>query len=717
MSASAPPTTAATSPGLAQRLGRARVDLRSDLQIFRHVFRGKPSYVVRDPTSMQSHRFGAEDYRIFVRISSEKSLAEIFRTLVAERSLHEEDEDEFYRFILTLHNLAFLNLPVSDDRSLYRRFVAKQRARRVERVLGFLSLKIPVWNPDDFLERTVRYTRWLFGRAAFAVWCVAMAACAAFVANNWREIASPQHGILEVGNLPVLWGLLVVLKVAHEFGHAYACKARGGSVPEMGIMLILMTPLAYVDATSAWGFVRRRDRIVVSLAGMYVESIIAAVALAVWASTPSAGVRVVAHDVLLLATVVTIALNANPLMRFDGYYVLSDLVEIPNLRARSEHCVRSVFKEVCFGIDDPVPETGRRLRMALFAFGIAAAIYRIVLVTSIALLVATKAFLLGMVFAVGYLGNQLLRLVRGLVNYLWRSPETSAQRRRAVTIGGAVLVGMPLLALLVPVPGSVHVPGVVGRENEMIVRAEQAGFLARMEVRGGEAVAPGAMVAQLENPALRGEVAEAEAGLEVARLQAAAYRAERSSRAVPEEEKVRARRAELAERERALASLEVRSPAAGAVVAALPAGEAGRFVEQGEPIARIADGAWAFRALLSEHDVASSRPRAGDRVRVRVAGAPWQTVEGEIIRVTPAGSKEIGDASLTQLAGGDIPVDGGGGKTDQPYFEITVRLSASDSRELRDGMRGQAQLEGQPEPLATSLLRRVLRAGNRIVQG
>ncbi len=716
MTAAASPTTEASS-GLAQRLGRARVDLRTDLQVFRHVFRGRPSYVVRDPTSMQSHRFGAEDYRIFVRISSEKSLAEIFQALVAENRLHAEDEEEFYRFILTLHNLAFLNLPVSDDRALYRRHVAKQRARHVERMLGFLSLRIPIWNPDDFLERTVRYTRWLFGRPAFVVWCAVMMASLAFVAGNWRDLAFPQHGILEVGNLPLLWAILVVLKVVHEFGHAYACKARGGHVSEMGIMLVLLTPLAYVDATSAWGFVRRRDRVVVSLAGMYVESLIAAVALAVWASTPSAAVRVAAHDVLLLATVVTVALNANPLMRFDGYYVLSDLLEIPNLRARSEHCVRSILKEVFFGIDDPVPDTGRRLRAALFGFGIAAAIYRVVLVTSISLLVATKTFMLGMVFAVGYLGNQLWRLIRGLVNYLWHSPETSPQRRRAVAIGGAVLVGMPLLVLLVPVPGSVQVPGVVGRENETVIRAEQPGFLGRMAVRGGERVEPGALMAELENPVLRSELAEAVAGLEVARLQAAAYRAGKSSRVVPEEEKVRASQAELAERERALESLEVRSPTSGAVVSALPMGERGRFVERGEPIARIADGPWAFRALLSEHDVANSRPRAGDRVRVRVSGAPWEDVEGEIIRVTPAGSKELGESVLTQLAGGEIPVDGKGGEAVQPYFEITVRLSDGAARALRDGMRGQAELEGQREPLAASVLRRVLRAGNRILQG
>ena len=711
------PASTAPPPSMAQRLGAAHVDLRPDLQVFRHVFRNQPCYVVRDPTSMQSHRFSSEDYRILIRISSVRSLAETFDTLVTQGFLKQEDEDEFYQFVVTLHNLAFLSLPVTDDRVLYRRFLAKQRARRMGHVLGFLSLRIPLWNPDDFLDRTLRRVRWLYGRAAFSVWSVVMIAALAFVAGNWRELVHPRHSILEVGNLPVLWVTLIVLKILHEFGHAYACKIRGGTVPEMGVMLILLTPMTYVDATAAWGFVRRRDRIVVSLAGMYIESILAACALAVWATTPSPVVRILAHNVMLLASVVTIALNANPLMRFDGYYVLSDLVEIPNLRAHAEHCVRSLLKEVCFGIEDPVPETSRRLRLALCVFGVASAIYRATLVLSVSMVVATKAFLLGMAFAVGYVGNQLLRLAHGLIQYLGHSPETEPFRRRAVAIGAVVLVGLPLLAIVVPVPDSVRAPGLVVREDETVVRAEHAGFLGSVPVREGDSVEPGTLLVELENPLLHAALAEAEASLEVASLRAAAYRADQSSRVVPEERKVEARRLQLSERKRELESLQIRSGGSGVVVHALSPTDLGRFVQKGEPVARVGSGSWTLRVLLSEHDFAAARPSLGERVRVRVVGDPWRTLEGEILRVTPAGSKVISRPSLTQLGGGEIPVEGKGLEASEAYFEVTVRLPGDAASELRDGMRGQAALEGKSEPLALGLLRRLLRAGNRILQG
>jgi putative peptide zinc metalloprotease protein len=348
---------------------------------------------------------------------------------------------------------------------------------------------------------------------------------------------------------------------------------------------------------------------------------------------------------------------------------------------------------------------------------VASVLYRATLVLSISMLVASKAFLLGMAFAVGYLGNQIWRLVRGLVNYLFRSSETVPFRRRAIAIGAAVLVGIPLFAVVVPLPSFVRAPGVVIHADETIVRVERGGFLRKMVVREGDVVAPQAVLAELDNPLLRSAVAEAAASAEVATLRAAAYRASQSSRAVPEQTKVEARERQLAERQRELDALVVRSAGAGIVVNALPSSETGRYLKKGEPVATLGDGPWTLRVLLSEHDLAGSRPEIGKRVRVRVAGDPWKTLDGEILRVTPAGSRSIAHASLTQLAGGEIPVEAKGLAASEPYFELTVRLPGEAAPILRDGMRGQAEFRGQSEPLAISLLRRVMRAGNRILQG
>lgn len=698
---------------LSERLAGAHVAIRSDLQVYRHLFRGEPSYVVRDPMTMQSHRFDLGDYQILIRIHADQSLGALFEALVASEQLRAEDEEHFYRFILELHGLDFLTLPVPNDSTLYKRYVRKQSARRAQQLKGILFLKVPLFNPDGFLDRTLKWVRPLFGRPFFICWLGMLAVSLFVVAQNTRELLQPSHGILDAGNLPFMWVSLIVLKLAHEFGHAYACKLRGGEVPEMGAFMVVFTPLAYVDATSAWSFVRRRDRLIVSLAGVYVESIFAMLALLVWISSSSAVIRMMAHDVMLLATVVTLVANANPLMRFDGYYVLSDLLEVPNLRARAEQQVRSALKRWLFGIRSSAEEGGRGIRAFLFAFGVSAAIYRVVLVFSISLVIASKAFLLGIAIAGSYAGSQLVNAVRSVAQYLLFAEETVQHRTRAVAIGVGLLVVLPVGVLTVPVPSSVRVSGQLGREFEEVVIATQPGFIRSIDARAGDRVETGALLASLENPELRNQLAEAEAEFELARLRLRERESVDPAGAQGARHLVQAKRAEIDRRRDELGELELRSQRAGLLVSALTPSDGQRFVRQNEPVATLASGSWRVRALLRGDELAATRPEIGQPVELRSPASPGETLAGRVVRVAPAGTRTVELQSLTQAAGGDIPVDDGSLEADQPYFEVVVELAEPDSR-LRHGMTSHVQLAAAAEPLGVSGLRGLTRIINRI---
>lgn len=383
------------TPSLAERLGPVQVGLRQDLDVTRHVFRGEPAYVLRDPMTFQSHRVSPEDYRLLVRLDSNRPLQDVFADLVAENVIKPEDEESFYQFIVSLHRLSFLNLPISDEKLLYRRFLAKRRARSREKLMAFLFYRVPLWNPDAFLEQTIGWVRPLFTKWAFLIWLTVMAAAGAVGWLNRAELAEPIHGLLAAQNLIIIWVTLIALKVIHEFGHAYACKHYGGYVPEMGAYIILFTPCAYVDATACWGFSRRRDRLIVCLAGMYVEVFIAALAVFVWAATGPSLVNAVAYNVIFLAGVTTVLFNVNPLMRYDGYYVLSELTEIPNLRQRSSRYLIDTMKRVFVGVKTGERPASRRLRATLLTFGIAAGIYKTMLLVVISALVASKLFFVG----------------------------------------------------------------------------------------------------------------------------------------------------------------------------------------------------------------------------------------------------------------------------------------------------------------------------------
>ncbi len=705
------------APRLAERLAGSHVGLRRDLTVTRHLFRGEPVYVVRDPMTLQSHSFGVTDYEILIRLDPNRSLGEIFRELVEAGHLDEEQEEEFYRFVAELHQMAFLHLPVSNAGALYRRYEARKRARRLARLKGIFFVQIPLLDPDAFLERTARFARPLFTRAAFALYLGILSLAGLLLARNFDDFVHPGHGILDPRNLPAVWLTLVLLKVVHEFGHAYACKLRGGRVPEMGVFLILGTPFAYVDATAAWGFVRPLDRIVVSLAGVYVETMIAALAVLVWATTPSAHVAALAHNVVLLGGLVTVVLNINPLMRFDGYYLLSDLVEIPNLRARADQELRAMAKQWLLGIEPGVELGSRRTRLILRVYGVCAALYRIGILLTISILVATKAFLLGLLLAGAFLLSQVYGMLRGMVRYLWHHEETEAVRVRAVTLSFLLLIVIPALAVSVPLPGRVVVDAELGRAGEQVVRAEQPGFVEMLTAVPGSRVEAGELLVETRNPRIEERLLEAEARYRAALLRARAELPERVGRALGRARMVEVEARDLARRREEAEALAVRAPASGVVVAGLTERDAGRFVERGEPLAILAAGPWIVRALLSEEDLAAAGPIVGETVEARLAGSPGVPLRARVVRVAPRGSRTIRLENLTQLAGGGIPVDPEAKTADRPYFEIEAELEGPPPGPAVVGRSARIRLRAEAEPPALWLYRRFLRVMARIAQG
>ncbi len=706
----------ASGGGLAERLRGVRVGTRQDLEVSRHLFRGEPAYVLRDPLTFQSYRLDTKGYAIFVALERNKPLAEIFDKLVEQGSLTPRDEENFYRTIITLHRLNFLNLPISDDKLLYQRHLAKKRARTREKLLGFLFLRIPLWNPDRFLTRTVNSVRFMFSRWFFALWASFVGAAIVVAGLNFERFLQPIEGVLLARNLFVLWIVLVVLKVLHEFGHAYACKRLGGHVPEMGVYLIVFTPLAYVDATSSWGFGRKRDRLIVCLAGMYFESIAAATALFIWAATEPGLVHDIAYNVVFLAGVATILFNINPLMRYDGYYALSDWMEIPNLRQEATRYVTGVLKRVFLGLPSGGGRRSVGLRIFLFVFGVAAGLYRLVIVIGISAAIATKLFLVGMTIGVGYVGSVIFGTARRLVTYLWTAQETAPVRVRAVAVSLLLLVGVPVVIFTVPIERPVQAAGVLGTEDEKVLHAESDGFLEDVHAEAGQVVEPAAALLSFSNDACREAIAQARARIEATRIRYHAYHATEPAKAVQEKERSIVYQRELAHRKADLANLTLRAPRAGRLTQTMTRRDVGRFVRKGDPVATVAAGGWEVRAILTEEQLVDSEATVGSRVEVRAAARPARVFRGEIKRIVPCATRDITEPSLTQVGGGEIPVDPQTNRAGRPYFEVVVELLDADAPWLTHGMTCRIRCQGDNQTVATLLYRRLLRFADSLLK-
>lgn len=713
-------STAAEPALLAPRLRESHVALRAELEVSRHVLQGQATYVLRDPTTFQSHAFASDDYQVLCALDQQKELQTVFSGLVAQGAMSAAREEDFYGFIVHLHRLGLLSLPIGDGRQLHERYIRRLAAQRSGWMSRLLYWKIPLWQPDSFLDRTRKLARGMFTRTAFALWLLMVALAVAIVVLRWSDFRASAGELSLARDLPLLWLLLAGLKGFHELGHACACKRFGGNVPEIGVNLILGTPCAYVDASAAWGFTSRLQRVVVSLAGMYYESWIAFAALAVWCLTEPSLVHSAAYYTVTIATVVTMGFNLNPLVRYDGYYVLTDLLSTSNLGPRSTQFVRDLTKHVLFGVPRPAEPRRRAARCGLLAYGVASMLYRCTLLIAIGAMLARSLPALGFLAAVVYFARTAWTQGRQLMFYLKHASELAGRRRRAVTVSASLAVTALVALTLVPAPRTVHLAGVVQRETRCVVRAEVPGFLVRCAAESGERIERGRPLCSLDNSDVK---------LQLARYELEQQRLGREYLTSLDVDRQHAGQTRLAlrqvEQQRELfewrrEQLTICAPQSGEVVTLDVEDHVGQFVPKGTVIGRIESGPWTVRALATADDLLSGTPRKGQVIEIRLEGRPNESYAGHITYVASAGSRNIDSKALTNQGGGEIVVQPGAMEAAQPFFEIVMQLDSparddtaesSDGSKLTSGMTAMVKYtaEGDSPSLGTALYRRVLR--------
>lgn len=618
---------------LAEKLADVRVDVRSDLEITRQIFSGKPSYVLRDPIHSQSFQLSAADYQLLIHINSHSTLSNIFEQLCQQGILNESDHQHFYELILHLHQVGILSLPISDGKALHRRHLRWKADRQKWSLQKVLFCRVPIWKPDRFLERTSNWLRFLFSSPFMIVWAVGLMVCLSLIGLRWEEFKQPTNSMLTLENLPWVWCILVGLKAFHELGHAYACKIFGGHVPEIGLYFILFTPCAYVDASSSWGFPKRRHRLVVGLAGMYFESLCAMAATAVWALTAPGLVHSLAVYAIVLSTAITIAFNANPLMRYDGYFILSDLINIPNLRSLSKHYFWGWCKHIAFGIEKPSVHHPRLIRCFLALFGICSSIYMLTVVLSICYFVTFRIPEIGP-WVGGFLFlSTIWKFVGSQIRYLVTSPELAGHRRRAFVVVGILVISATGMISMIPVQRELTFDGTVEWDRVERISSPVEGHVQKVLAREGDRLSPGDVVIEVDSPQLQEDLARYSS--DVAALTAKLHR-----QIARDDEHVELTRAELqlARRntERALrrsAQTVVVSSDKGQLLDDIPLPLPGDHVSEGESLCKIGTGAWVVRLRLSDQAQTTCAPEVGDLIRFRIAREPLVDRWGQVSRV------------------------------------------------------------------------------------
>jgi putative peptide zinc metalloprotease protein len=657
--------------------------LRPVVQAVRQNYRGRRWQVLMDPGSGQHFRVSDPAYHFVALLDGRRSVAEAWE-LTGER--HGDDaptQGEAIRLLGQMYtsNLLTAELP-PDAAGLFERRRKRVRKEVGGYMLNLLFMRVPVWDPDRFLDRWLPAVSWIFGPIGLVLWAVLIGAGLWSLAGRTPELADQAGNVLTPGNLPWLYVCLVGIKALHELGHGFACKRFGrgrhtaGEVHTVGIMLMVLTPVPYVDASSAWLLPGKWQRAFVGAAGMYVELAVAAVAAIVWSQTAEGAlVHGLAYNLIFIAGVSTVLFNANPLIKFDGYYILSDLLETPNLYQRSKQYLTYLVRRYAYGVwplENPAHSGGERFWFVIY--GVASAVYRVFLMVVIILFVADKLFFIGMLFAVLALVQFLVIPAGKLVHYLAAHPEPHRVRARAVVVTLAFF-GL-LLGVLggVPMPDRPRAMGVAEPSRVVHVHAGADGEVRRV-LPTGTVVQAGDLVLDAANPEL-----EARRDELVSQRQALAAQYRRAIRREPAERQALAQQLaavddQLADVHRELAELAIHAPIDGTWVSELDAQTAGHYLRLGEPIGYVAAlDDLVVRVAADQHE----GPRlvaASDAVRMRPAGRPDAEFPGHVSAVLPAGRRQLPSAALGLLAGGSIPTaaeDQRGEQTVEPYFELRI---------------------------------------------
>ena len=691
------------------RVASLRPRLRGHVRIHRHHYRGERWYVLEDRVSRRMHRFNPAAHFVIGLMDGTRSVQELWDAALARFGDDAPTQDELIRLLGQLHAADVLQVEVAPDVAELLRRAQTARRRNLLQKLSPLALRIPLIDPDRWLERMLPWYRPLFGWGGALVWLLVVGSALMLAATHWRELTEDlTDRVLAPHNLLILLFTFPVVKLAHELGHACATRAWGGEVHDMGVMFLVFMPIPYVDASSATAFTETHRRAVVGAAGMLVETFIASIALFFWLEAEPGLVRAVLYDVMLIAGVSTVVFNGNPLLRFDGYYILADLLQMPNLRQRGQQYLAHLVETKLFGVRSSDFEAAQHERGWLALFTVASFVYRTLVMVGIALFVATQYFFLGVALAFWVAAASIVWPITKGVRYLASNPKLGRRRNRAVAVSAIAVAVCIVVLFAVPLPLWTSAQGVTWAPDNAVVHARTDGFVRRVTVEPGEPVWRGRLLIETDDPQLEPKIRALEAQLRLLEVKAQAELAiDRVRREITMEE-MKSVQAELALTRERYGELQIFSKADGVFVLDGAQDLPDRYLKKGQLVAFVVSPTTAtVRVLVSQDDVDLVRSRSHG-VEVKLAGRLADTRKATLIREVPAASQRLPNPALSIQGGGLVATDPR--QTDAPtalarWFEFELELPGKPARAL--GERVYVRFDHGWEPLAWRIGRSV----------
>ncbi len=724
-----------------------RVRMRADLEIVAQKWQGREYWVIKDPIALKYYRFEAEELAILKMLDGQRSAEEIRDEFEASFAPQRLANAELHQLIGMLHRSS---LVVSDatgqgDR-LHKRWSENFARERKQAFTNPLAIRFRGVDPGRFLDWLDEYCGWLCSWPAFIFVAMLGIAALGLVFTNFAELSAKMPAFEEffAGSNWIWIGLvLIVTKIIHEMGHGLACRRFGGECNEMGLMLLVLMPCLYCNVSDSWMLPNKWKRAAIAAAGMYAELAMASFATFVWWFSEPGLVNQLALNVMIVCSVTTLLFNANPLLKYDGYYILSDLIEIPNLRQKATSLLNRTASHWLLGLEnrvDPFLPVRRRWFFVLFA--ISAAAYRWVITFSIfwflyRMLEPWGLKVVGQMLAVATIWSLIGMPIVQLVKFFSVPGRWLAVKRVRLATGLAIIATVLGVVLLFPVPHKVRCSFFAQPARTGNVFVSVPGFVQEIHVKSGDRVEAGQVLVTLESLDLDKQWEHLQGAFDVADARLQHYVESASFDQESQFQLATARASHesagnlLKQKYADIQRLTIRAPHNGIFVAdsirSRPDTKtSGTLVSwHGSPVETRNQGAWfetQTRIGRVVADTANSEAvlavdqgdiefiQADQQVTLWIRQQPGRVFESEIHQVSPARMLTV-PQGLSSRCGGDLVTtrDANGNDVPQsPVWQVSVPLP-TDDQPIVGGATGVAMIQVGSQPLIRRIWREFCR--------
>ncbi len=694
------------------RIANLTPSLHHHVKVHRHDYRGLIWYILEDTTNGRNHRFNPTSYLFIGLLNGKRSVQKIYDQMCDQLNEYAPGQPEIIQLIGQLHaaDLIKANAPV-DAEELFERQTQQKQSKIKQRFINPVALKIPLWDPNAFLDRYFPKVSWIFSRWMAAVWLIVVFYSLIELSRNWSTILiNFNTNALQPHNLLLMVLLYPPIKFLHELGHAFSAKLEDGEVHEMGINFIMFMPVPYVNVSTVANYRSKYKRILVSAAGIFVEAFLAALGLLVFLAVEPGLVQSIGFNVFVIGGISSLFFNGNPLVKFDAYYILADALSIPNLYQRSGQYWGYFFKRYLFGlgsISSPASAPGETIWF--ITYSIASQIYRLTILWYIFVITSDKFFLAAVIITSWVVYLQVLLPLGKAVRFILLDSSLKHKRSRSVLSTLLLLTALASIVGLVSVPSYTITEGIAWQSDESLLKAEHDGFVGQLKVSNNQHIDVDTAVIELHDLFLKTDITVSKARVRELKSRYRAERVENTYQVRIIKEELKVAESELKHVLNKQKSMTITARSAGTLIIPEADDLQGRFVLQGELLGYIRDKPLSkVRVVVSQDNISQLREHVED-IRIRFASNINQEYQAKIIRQAPEATNQLPSAVLSTSGGGKylvMPDDENKLHVKHKVFVVDLEFDP-EQQQIDLGTRAHVRIYHGGEPLATQVYRRI----------